>query len=338
MTDYFKLIQAVSDEYDIKKSKTESEPEWIARVVYSYLGQMGYASLSDINDDGILPSIVSFQKRIKDVLTSFVSIYPEIRSLFAPDSNIISDEIYDCMLTCGCFYHQRYHLTMPQKRISEYEGIVFLRGYGVEEHRYLSGLGAFLLTEVCDEERNTNITEMFQLPETTLLQDWQQITDNRRWQVYDGEKALEYLNTRLSSHNNEWLNHPEKSDIPSLARSQESDGKTALYYLYYTQKNQLMLSQLPEWQTTDAQYRLIVAACLYQRNNLPVIQYQQDNTITKIRFSYLLPPSELNLIRLYSWPKLYRSFPCDFERIMDTRVFVVLRSILEQRGYSFKEV
>ena len=52
--------------------------------------------------------------------------------------------------------------------------------------------------------------------------------------------------------------------------------------------------------------------------------------------NYLLPPRELNLLKLYSWPETCTSLPCDFRRKLSTEVFTAIKNILSDEGYEFK--
>ena len=48
MKDCFSFIESILEEYGINRGEHESETQWKRRVIYSYIGQMGYASLFDL--------------------------------------------------------------------------------------------------------------------------------------------------------------------------------------------------------------------------------------------------------------------------------------------------
>ena len=52
--------------------------------------------------------------------------------------------------------------------------------------------------------------------------------------------------------------------------------------------------------------------------------------------NYLLPPHELEFVKLYSWPEACTSLPCDFKRKLSTEVFSVMKTVLSDQGYEFK--
>lgn len=54
--------------------------------------------------------------------------------------------------------------------------------------------------------------------------------------------------------------------------------------------------------------------------------------------NYLLPPRELNFLKLYSWPKTCTKIPSDFKRKISKEVFIAIKSLLTDAGYEFKEV
>lgn len=336
MKDCLRLIESISEEYGIKKGKNESETQWKKRVIYSYLGQMGYASLFDFYEETDTSSIFRFKNRMNDLLSSFICIFPEIGNLSPTDIKAISNEIFDCMEQCGCLYHQPFRLVPPKRTEAKCNKTVFLRGYSIEEKRQLSGLGAFLDLSVYNGECNSNLQKMFQLHEDSLSQAWQMITSERQWHPFDGQFSLEYLNPHLYGHTNEWLNRPMEKDLPFLARTQDSFG-SSLYYLYRVESGNILLSQLPEWQTIHSEYRYIAAICLNKIGKLPPVKFHSDDKLTSLRFSYLLPPAEMYLIWLYSWPENSISYPDKFRRYMDTTVFRSLKTFLRQKGYIFEE-
>ena len=336
MKDCFRLIESISEEYGIKRGEHEGETQWKRRVIYSYIGQMGYASLFDLYEETDTSSISRFKNRMNELLSSFICIFPEIGSLSPTEIKTMGDDIYECMSHSGCFYHQPFRLVPPKKCEAKFGKMVFLRGYPIEGKRQLSGLGAFLEASEYTGECNSDLQRMFQLHDDTLTQAWQLIASERQWHPFDGQFSLEYLNPRLTGHTNEWLNHPMEKAIPFLARTQDSFG-ASIYYMYRMESGNILLSQLPEWQTAHSEYRFISAVCLNKIGKLPPVKYHRIGNLTTLRFSYLLPPAEMNLFWLYSWPENPISNPSKFTRIMNTTVFRTLKSFFMQKGYHFEE-
>ena len=189
MKDCFRLIESISEEFGINRGDHEGETQWKRRVIYSYIGQMGYASLFDLYEETDTSSISRFKNRMNELLSSFICIFPEIGSLSPAEIKSIGDDIYECMANCGCFYHQPFRLVPPKKCEARCGNTVYLRGYPIEEKRQLSGLGAFLDASVYAGNCNTDIHRMFQLHEATLTQAWQSIASERQWHESRNSRA-----------------------------------------------------------------------------------------------------------------------------------------------------
>ena len=65
--------------------------------------------------------------------------------------------------------------------------------------------------------------------------------------------------------------------------------------------------------------------------------YRIDGDTIRVRQNYLLPPAELNLIRLYSWPDNFGNVTSPFNRIMNRDVFEMIKAILSLQGYQFEK-
>lgn len=77
MYSYSNLLEEISQNYHIPKGKTENELDWKARIIYSICGMMAYTSLWDYDDEGPISNI-HIKKRIKNILSAYKEIYPEV--------------------------------------------------------------------------------------------------------------------------------------------------------------------------------------------------------------------------------------------------------------------
>lgn len=89
MNKYHGLLEKIAGELHIECGEKESIENWKARIVYSLLGRMAYASLIDrLEEDEIAVesnepvSITHFKRRICTILDSYLELYPEIGVLF----------------------------------------------------------------------------------------------------------------------------------------------------------------------------------------------------------------------------------------------------------------
>lgn len=328
MNKYNGLIGAIADEFHISKGKSEQDEEWKARVIYSLLGRMGYASLWDIQEDLQPASITHFKRRIEKILKSYLEMYPEIRQFYSDDITKLCKEIYNIFLSTGNVYHTPDRIIPAAACVSEAQGVSFVRGLPLDQEQYVSGIGSYSFD--VEDANPLQVKEMFQLQENTLAEQWEYLISHAKWQMMADEIQIEYHRAKPPFTNGYWVGIPDQSGEAALARLGSSE--TRNYYLYKTEKGRFMGSQLPDWMVGKGNYRTISNAYLSARGTLPDTTYHIDGEIVQIHINYLFPPAELNLVKLYSWPT-----SCDFDRIFVLPVFFAIKDVLESIGYRFKE-
>ena len=334
MDKYDGLLRKISNEYSIKQGKTEKESMWKARTVYSLLGQMGLSSLYDKYPEETV-SITHFKKRIKTIMKIYLELYPnDLSSVFLADENVIADEIYYVYLKTGNFYHRNFNIRSANECSASYHGIELLRGYSPETKHNISGLGNYRKTN--HEDDPISVVRMFQLSEDDLKTRWNNLIANiAEWRKIQLDTDTEYLRMEPLFTSGYWINRPYKNKGISIMRSGIKG--TQIYYLYRYDGKDLLVYQLPEWQTADSEYRSLSNACLYVNGVLPSAKYHTNGDIIRLRQNYLLPPTELNLIKLYSWPENLGNITSPFNRIMNRDVFDVIKEILSLQGYQFEK-
>lgn len=335
MTDYFSLLDSISKEFCIKRGIQESESSWMSRVIYSFLGQTGYSSLWDIQEDLQPASITHFKRRIESTLESLLDIYPEMISAFSLEYEQQSNEIFRVFKESGTVYHQPNRLVAPQRKVGVGINNIYLRGNTISEKRYVSGLGCYYPVQQEAEDKRVSLSEMFLLQKQPLFDTWKGIVSQALWSEYSGVTAFQYLRLKPPFGYGYWKDTPDLDDTVSLARRVIPGATT--YYLYRAVKERMLVSQLPAWMTAEYDYRHLSNACLYTQKTLPPSTYSIDGDVVYLHIAYLYPPEELNLIRLYSWPNAYIDYPNDFRRIMSTSVFEDIKSTFETTGYQFVE-
>lgn len=346
MNKYNKLLDTIANTYHIARGAKESDERWKARAVYSLLGRMALASLSDdLEDEETAPkdcepiSIARFKGRICAVWESYLALYPELCTLFPAEPKALCDDIYDIFLKTGCIYHAAYRITSAVPSMARQGGVQFERGMPLERQQYISGLGAYLPEGNAFEKAvlYPSVREMFGLQEGTLSELWLALVSNATWSpLYTGE-SVEYL-----SHTPPfpWDRTPSKDTDVSIARMGQPGGR--LYYLYHIEDGRPLGSQLPHWLVNDpfyngATFRTVVHACLAHHAQLPAIRYKVDGATVQTAFVHLLPPAELYWIRLYSWPLSFANVFNDYKRVFNLEVFQAVKKVLEQTGYQFAE-
>lgn len=348
MTRYDGLMTEISKEFGIRQGKTETEINWKARILYSLLGRMSYASLSDHwESDSPDPdgqesiSIQHFKKRVLSLLDSYLELYPELAPVFICNRQELCTEIYDIYLKTGCIYHTPYRTSPAILSAATHKNIQFERGTALNHHVCISGLGTYLQnqTPLSDAHFYSSVHEMFRLQPKPLPILWSDIISHAQWHPFRVSEDTVYFPSKPPFY--DWRRDLVRELDISLARMGSQGGY--LYFLCRKEGKEILGSQLPQWLIHDphfgaASHRLVSNAYLAAYSCLPPIQYHLDGAIVSVQFRYLLPPAENYWVKLYSWPQAYSHFPSDFKRFFDISVFGAVKDILEQLGYQFMEV
>lgn len=333
MRKYNCLLEKIAATYGIKKGLREQDNELKARIIYSVCGMMAYASLWDNMEDEPI-SMVHMKRRIHNILKSYLVMYPETRKFFPADLTDVETEITDLFVRVGIIYHSPRQISPAIQSASIIREVLFQRGIQPEKIEKVSGIGFYSLEH--KDSSPLSPQKMFGLNEHDLATIWSRVISKAIWQENKiSISGAEYLSLAPLSGKKYWWDKVDKSGRVSILRFSEK--LPHLYYLYAYTENNIKLSQLPSWMVDNGNYRQLAAACLYSREKLPSIEYCEDGSIVHIDIKYLLPPRELNWIKLYSWPERGAILPSNFKRKCNKEIFVAIKMVLENMGYSFKQ-
>ena len=331
MDKYNGLLSKVSQQYHILRGNQETEDEWKTRLVYSICGMMAYACLWDGAGEPI--SIVHLRRRIRGMLASYKSLYPELSSTLPCTSEEFEEEITNQFLSAGVVYHRPNRIVASKKCEQHFNGVLFQRGIALDNISCVSGIGFYSKQD--GGTLSKNIKTMFGLEQETLQTLWQTALSTASWESKPSfEFGTEYLRLKPPFSRGYWVNEPDKTDTISILRTGMKGSQ--LYYLYRYVNVGLEVSPLPQWQVENYNYRALACACLSAYGTLPPIEFFVDGSLVHIRMNYLLPPRELAFFKLYSWPETCTSLPSDFKRKLSVEVFAAIKNILFDEGYEFK--
>ena len=335
MNKYNNLLATVADKYHIRKGNQETENDWKTRLVYSICGMMAYASLwDDAEEDPI--SIVHLKRKVRNMLANYKSMYPELSGSLPYISEGLEDEIADQFLCTGVVYHRPNRIAPSLKHEELYSDILFQRGIALDSISWVSGIGFY-----SKQNGTTNpdrIKAMFDLEQENLQELWHVTLSAASWKsdssFEHSSGNTEYLRLKPSFSQGYWVNKPDTTGTVSLLRTGMKGSQ--LYYLYRYSDTTIKVSPLPQWQVESYNYRTLACACLSTYGTLPPIEYSEDGALVHIHMNYLLPPRELEFLKLYSWPEKCTSLPCNFRRKLSAEVFTAIKNVLSDEGYEFK--
>lgn len=337
MEKFGRLLCSISDELNIRCGTSESDEDFKHRIIYSAISRTTYASLWDKDfDEENCMSVTHVKKKATELLNIYLQLYPEVRI----DAEL-PEELYKIFLTTGLIYHKAYRVAPSICREAVQGKILFLRGMPPNEKVFVSGAGFYKSDEKNSpvKERSSDIRDMFGLSEKNLETTWKDILAKSVWHVTENWQDMEFLRVSPPFNKGYWQDKPERDGKISLARIRQFEPRS--YYIYKFLDGKFLCSQIPQWQTYDEKfpsgvYRKFSCACLAVLKTLPPTEFKTDGDIVHVNFKYLFPPSELCLMRLYSWPQFLNKLPNDFKRTFDTKIFFALKPLFEQLGYEFK--
>lgn len=329
MNKYNNLLNNAADEYSISKGEHENLEEYKARIVYSIIGRMALASLWDMPESGDV-SILHLKNRIKELLTSYRRIYPEIEDSIDADNDAFADEMYDILLHSGCVYHEPNRIVSSAKNEGSKGGITFTRGYPLSTNQCISGLGTYSK----EIKTNKSIKSLFLFERQPLELYWKTCISDLSWNQMEPDVNTEYLNL-FPGYSSYWVTKGDTSGKISILRVGPRGRQ--IYYYYKYENDSFYVSQIPYWRIENG-YRAISNACLNAYGLLPKTEYCIDGRLVRIRFAYLPPTEELYLWKLYSWPGSFQRLDNDFVRVCTIEPFEAITSTMIELGYEFVEV
>lgn len=359
------LINDIAKGLNLKKGNNESDDRYIFRLIYSALGHVALGSLYEYDSEDNMKkvSIKHFKDRIKETYLEYIKIFPNMNTFFTVGEKVLSDvelksyypdtlgekdvanEIYNIYFTTGYFYHLNYYICQAIYSEAIYNGIKFIRGNSPSDKVYRSGLGAYSKIDdnSCDFDK---IVNMFHLHKNKLSDYWKYFIEQYAIKKMDNlPDNIEYLKTIPQNDKiwgKYWIDKPD-NDI-SLAREKITH---KFYYLFFEKENKVV--KLPSFLIKESfinqnrngnEYRYLANSLLASLGRLPKIKYTFDGDIVELSLDYLLPPAELNFIKLYSWIEHIFNEKKDkyfFKYIMDCNVFKSIKYLFEKLGYEFEE-
>lgn len=330
MEKYNNLLIKVSRRYHLPKGQQETQNAWKTRLIYSICGMMAYASLWDNTEEPV--SILHLKRRIRSILASYKSMYPELANTLPYASCELEAEIEDLFKNVGVVYHRPNRIAPAKIQEELFDGILFQRGISLDCISRVSGIGFYAKQD--GGPLPSPIKTMFGLETAHLQTLWQNTLSAASWKsnpifIYE----VEHLRLKPPFSHGYWVNEPDKTGKISILRTGKKGSQ--LYYLYRYTDALLEVSPLPQWQVEKYNYRTLACACLAEYGILPPIAYQEDGALVHIHLNYLLPPRELAFLKLYSWPETCTSLPCDFRRQLSAEVFAAIKGVLSDGGYKF---
>lgn len=332
MNKYSGLLSVVSCQYHIRRGQQEAENDWKTRLVYSICGMMAYASLWDDSEEHI--SIVHLKRKVCSMLANYKAMYPELSGSLPYISDELEDEIANLFLNAGVVYHRPNRIAPSIKHEEPFSDILFQRGIALDSISCVSGIGFYAKQNGASNP--DRIKAMFGLEQENLHTLWCSTLSAASWKPDPSfEQSTEYLRLNPPFSQGYWVNKPDTTGTVSILRTGMKGSQ--LYYLYRYTDTMIEVSPLPHWQVESYHYRTLACACLSTYGTLPPIEYFEDEALVHICMNYLLPPHELEFLKLYSWPEICTSLPCNFRRKLSTEVFTAIKNVLSDEGYEFRE-
>lgn len=332
------FLETVSQQLNIQQDATEARNFFLARLFYSMAGCWALTSLYDKEDIANTISKEHFDSKTAKTLQMLMDLFPQNGFLSGNNNEFINqyvEEIYRVYENAGCFYHASKRLCPAEYSASVLNNVKFIRGKAVRNAFYVSGLGIYQ-AEPDAQPTAFSPQKQFGLQEIPLT-DWlNMFLKGINFKMKDIPEGIEYLRTQEPFNKGYFCAIAEQSGAISLARTKSENSKH-LYFLYRYCDEHFEFCQLPQWRASGGEHRRIAVAILKERGTLPAIKVQISSTLVKIHPGYLLPPSEENFLRLYSWPEVFSDKPSPFKRVMSLDIYPAFKNIVTAIGYEIEE-
>jgi len=337
---YTKVFFEIADSLNITRGTNESIISWMERIIYSAAGRVALFSLYDHLELEEPISIIHFKNKARREITALCAA-GNITSLTNSQCQDICDEIYDEYIKAGYIYHFPNRIEPVPDKIVSGKFVKFIRGATFDKRIKTSGLGYYFL--LSDEEKIGHpvyttcdeLYEMFHINHIKLDDYYKKLTERRAWQLFQVTSNVEYLRMSSPFTRGYWSPEPTKNGDISLLRVGQQGER--IYYLYKYENTSLYASILPEWMTSNYEYRQIAVCLLDHIRKLPESDIQVNGNLVYFNIGYLYPPSIQNLLMLYSWPNHLNNVKSAFSRIMNRQVWESIRIAIEPLGYKFRE-
>lgn len=319
------LLSRIAAELGIRQGRTEHQNNFKARIVSSAIGTAATASLHDIREDGEPVTLQHLKSRIETLRSTYLSLYPELQESYIPSP----DDLSSMLLHGGCIYHSQDRVT-PSAHVEAQSGqVIFVRGAPLKQKVCVSGLGTYRAAE--NDRSDSSAASMLGLQRNTLGEYWEQSVMRTKLEPFSSSAAIEFLRTRPPFTRGYFTNQPDTDGRISLMRTAAHQPRRC--YLYRFEDGKIFACQLPSWRTDGKEYLRIAVSILHSRGSLPPSVFHFDGETASLRLQYLWPPSELDMLKLYSWHGINPFGPY----VMARCVFLALKAELERIGYTFIE-
>lgn len=264
-------------------------------------------------------------------------------------------EILDIYIQTGSFYKRNYYLAPAKRRsITMSENISLERGVFpgefLERLLSVSGLG-YWQSGTFSANPDNNFETLFDLQNVSYELYYQHLESRFEQEakickeLYDDSK---YLRTEPDSQiwGTYWMPSFRPREDGLLLGRYGYAGKER-YYLFRREGKSYAVLDLSEFETNpifrrprngSREYIRIACAILAHRGVLPNVHAKIGTGTVEIKFGYLLPPSELSFLKLYSWPsKGFKTVGQNYNRRIAKELYPPFRDYLKKLGYKVIE-
>lgn len=260
-------------------------------------------------------------------------------------------------IATGVVYHAPHLICLSPSLLSDSDtyGVSLGRNIGLAANSRMSGAGTYVLRDDTHPDvSNLALEEMLSLQKLSLMQLCTEY-EKLPWEECEYGEFFDFVSVNDKYRVPVWSSRSERQDISLLRLKRHFDECKLCRW----KNNTFQIKNLPAWFITDyrpqgrtnlspGEYVRVVNVLKKQRDCLPSIGFQKRGFYTKIVLFAVLPPSEQDWLCLYSWPekismenlssgKDYSIFD-NFNRIMVTDVFNLVKGYLESIGYTFREL
>ena len=299
------ILIAMASDMKITKYESESDAQYIQRVLYSALACWTKAAAldRDMRDMSELTSVGASKKHIKEkctqILDATLNRIPEARGYFYPE-----DATYDSVILVRKRLVQNGDIAnigfdtdmtlVPASKVPLNSHTEQMLGSFFGNDIFYSGISALRTTECGVDIESTNIL------------DWLQAYCNDAWWEAGAIKndSIEYFNCQKRVRNNSFCWQPTPVEFLQKIRFLRIAINKGMYEYYFEKEegNSIFHHKIDPIMVEMNEHRRIMLALRKMANNAPTVKLTKYNDHVKLNLWIYLPLKELTFLESYCWP------------------------------------
>jgi hypothetical protein len=322
------LIEEMTQELGIKKSKGESEIDWINRIVLSACSAWLLGIIKETESSYLTVSFV--KSRITEKASAYLELFHcDIKS---PDNltKEIVDYVFDTHASAGSFYHKPNLIYPAVEKVNTAFEVEWCRCPDNPLKYSFSGLGTYNIHTDRLSVDNDSLFFVYCLQSWKPIEVIDQLINKRKWRLLTESASREFLH--IYRRCGEGYYTSKQPDISGVLLAKEQ----IEYNTHYILINNGSQYDLQPWEQEECYHEYLALAIMNKHQQLQAEVCLSDELI-KLELNYALPLTEERFLRLYAWPHSIDDLKNRWIFTMAPPIYPAVKCRLNHLGFLVKE-